>query len=379
MSACPVRTNVPEAMKLYKEGKYEEAAKLLFDNNPFSAITSQVCDWKRLCYGHCILNARNVPVRWYEIEMELSESYLENVSIAAGKEWEGRKVAIAGAGPAGITAAILLREKGFETTIFDDNPEIGGVLRYGIPQFRLDRKYLDQYVRILAEAGVIFKGNVKVGKDISVDDLGRNFDAVIIATGAILPRKLDIPGENNPNVIYALDYLKNPSSYRLGKKVIVIGGGNVTMDACRTAKREGHETWVYYRKTFENMPANSAEIAEAQAEGINFRLFEVPVEIKSGTVVMRKCENITNPDGSISTKMIDGSDEEVPYDTLIIAISAKVDRSIIGTSRAMGNVFSAGDFRLGARTVVEAVESAKTAIAEMTDYLNARQKKDTSF
>jgi glutamate synthase (NADPH/NADH) small chain len=375
-------------MQQYRDGNFDDAAKMLFENNPFSAITCQVCDWHKLCFGHCVLNARKVPVRWYEIENELSTAYLEKVHLQAGNG-KGQKVAIVGGGPAGMTAAIKLREAGFSITIFDSNERLGGVLRYGIPQFRLDKKYVDQYERICSEMGIKFKGNTFVGKDITVASLRQDFDAVFIATGAILPRKLDIPGEDNPKVIYALDYLKNPKSYNLGKKVIVVGGGNVTMDASRTANRNGHETWVYYRKTFENMPANSIEVEEAKAEGVNFQVFEVPVEVKDETLVMRNCENVVSDDGKVHTRMIEGTDHEVAYDSLIIAISANIDHSIFGDEKpdfdekgwlivdnynqtSIPGLFVAGDFLLGPQTVVEAVESAKKASEGIEKYLSGR-------
>ncbi len=383
-AACAVRTDVPTAMKLYREGRMEEAGKILFENNPFSAITSRVCDWNKTCYGHCVLNAKKVPVKWHEIEAEIAGDYLFHAHITIG-ETNGKKVAIVGAGPAGITAAIKLRELGCNVTIYDENQKLGGVLRYGIPEFRLSRKYIEQYDRILDEAGITFIGNTRLGRDLRLDDLRENHDAVFIATGAAIPRRLDIPGEDNQDIIYALDYLKNPDSYKLGKNVLVIGGGNVTMDASRTALRKGHDVTVYYRKTFENMPANSLEVDEAREEGVKFCLFEVPVAIEGHEAVMRKCENVVRPDGRISTKMIEGSDHKVPFDNMLVAISASIDTTIFGQSApeikggwitaderqqtSLPGVFIAGDLILGPATVVEAVASAKTAVAGIMEYL----------
>ena len=332
-AACAVETDVPAIIKLYREGQYEEAASILYKNNPFSAITSLVCDWSKSCYGHCILNAKKNPVAWHEIEAELSCDYIFKAHATVGPE-KGKKVAIIGGGPAGITAALRLREEGIDVTIFDKNEKSGGVLRYGIPEFRLDRSYVDQYDRLIEEAGVTFKGNVNVGGngegDISLQELAAAYDAVLIAGGAAIPRRLDIPGEDIPDIIYALDYLKSPDSYTLGHKVLVIGGGNVTMDACRTANRKGHDTYVYYRKSYENMPANSAEVKEAIEEGVKFHIFEVPVAIRDHKAVMRKCENVTSADGRVSTKMIDGTDHEVEFDSMLVAISANVDLGIFG-------------------------------------------------
>ena len=386
-AACAVRTDVPAAMKLYREGMAEDAASLLFRNNPFSAVTSLVCDWKKNCYGHCVLNARKTPVAWHEIEAELSCSYLFNAHVTAGHD-NGKKVAIIGGGPAGITAALSLREKGCSVTIFDRNAEPGGVLRYGIPGFRLNCSYIEQYDRILAEAGVTFRGNTDIGGDgnMSFDKIAASYDAVLIAGGAAIPRRLDIPGEDCSDIIYALDYLKSPESYKLGRKVLVIGGGNVTMDACRTARKAGHDTYVYYRKSFENMPANSLEVKEAIAEGVKFCLFEVPVAIREHKAVMRRCENVIREDGRVSTRMIEGTDHEVDFDSMLVAISASVDYSIFGSQTgikteggrpvtdelqqtSLPGVFLAGDFILGPATVVEAVASAKKAVQGILNHL----------
>lgn len=376
--ACPVNTAVPECMSLYREGRYEEAAAILFKNNPFSAITSQVCDWQKLCMGHCVLNARKEPVRWHDIEQELSTEYLRNVHIEKG-ESKGRRVAVIGAGPAGISASLWLSEAGIDVTLFDRFERIGGVLRYGIPDFRLDKSYVDEYERLLSEAGVCFRG----GEDIDGERFSairKEYDAVLVTSGAWKARKLRIPGEDSSNLIYALDYLASPSSYDIKGKVIVVGGGNVTMDACRTALRQGCDTYVYYRKTFENMPANSLEVSEAREEGVKFVLFRVPVEIRNGNIaVMRLCENYTRQDGSVATRMIEGQDEEVSFDTMIVAVSENVDYGIFSVDTpqvdeggwivcddiqqtTLHGVFLAGDFHTGPKTVVHAVASARTAV-----------------
>lgn len=386
-AACAVRTDVPAAMKLYREGRLEEAGRLLFSNNPFSAVTGRVCDWSKSCYGHCVLNARKVPVKWHEIESEISGEYLFHASVTPGAS-NGKRVAVVGAGPAGITAAFILREKGFDVTLYDENRLPGGVLRYGIPEFRLSHRYIGQYDRIIADAGIGFRGGVRIGRDMTLAQLRAENDAVFVAAGASIPRRLDIPGEDSPNIIYALDYLKDPDSYELGRRVIVIGGGNVTMDASRTALREGHDVTVYYRKTFENMPANSLEVEDAKTEGVKFCVFEVPVAVRGNVAVMRKCENRVNPDGRVSTKMIDGSDHEVEFDSMLVAISASVDYSIFGEDvkslemnggwpvtdefqqTSLPGVFIAGDFILGPATVVEAVASAKKATEGICRYLS---------
>ena len=381
LQGCPVHTPVPECMLLYREGKLDQAGELLFENNPLTAVTSQVCDWKQFCYGHCVLNVKQVPVRWYEIEQEISTAYLfRHKLVRRSEELQGKRIALVGAGPVGIASAVWLYEAGATVTLFDANPRMGGVLRYGIPAFRLDKKYCDAYEALLTSAGIEFKGGYELGRDGSLSDLMADYDAVILGAGAEKPATLHIPGEEK--AVQALPFLKDPSAFNLGKKVIVIGGGNVAMDACRTAVRQGCETWVYYRKTFENMPANPLEVEEAKADGVQFKVFQAPVEVREGGVVFRDCENVQPEDGGrVVTRIIDGTDHFVPCDTLLTAISEKPDFDLFagtpavmnqwgwpsvdeaGKVEGLSNVWLAGDFLLGPKTVVEAVASARTAVS----------------
>lgn len=381
LQGCPVHTPVPESMLLYREGKLDQAGELLFENNPLTAVTSQVCDWKQFCYGHCVLNVKQVPVRWYEIEQEISTAYLfRHKLVRRGEELQGKRIALVGAGPVGIASAVWLYEAGATVTLFDANPRMGGVLRYGIPAFRLDKKYCDAYEVLLTAAGIEFRGGYELGRDGSLSDLMADYDAVILGAGAEKPATLHIPGEEK--AVQALPFLKDPSAFNLGKKVIVIGGGNVAMDACRTAVRQGCETWVYYRKTFENMPANPLEVEEAKADGVQFKVFQAPVEVREGGVVFRDCENVQPEDGGrVVTRIIEGTDHFVPCDTLLTAISEKPDFDLFagtpavmnqwgwpsvdeaGKVEGLSNVWLAGDFLLGPKTVVEAVASARTAVS----------------
>lgn len=390
-SACAVHTDIPAAMNLYLEGKTEEAARLLFENNPLSAITCQVCDWNKMCFGHCILNVKKAPVHWYWIEQEISMNFLKNVHLECAPD-NGKKVSIVGAGPAGIVAAIELLQKGFSVTMFDDHERVGGVLRYGIPEFRLDNAYIDEYERILREAPLFkFKGRVRIGKNIPLKVIRSISDAVLIATGAAVPRRMNIPGEDNPHVIPALTYLDNPDAYVLGKKVIVVGGGNVAMDASRTAVKNGHDTYLLYRKDFENMPANTIEVEEAMKDGVKFRVLQTPVEIKTvgdeNIAVVKDCQTVVKPDGQLSTEIIDGTEHETGFDDMIIAVSETVDYGIFGQQKpetvggngspkvngiqqtSYSDVFLAGDFLYGPKTVVAAVHSAKIAVQGIITYL----------
>ena len=365
LQGCPVHTPVPECMLLYRQGQLEEAGRMLFANNPLSAVTSQVCDWKQFCYGHCVLNVKQVPVKWYEIEQEISGAYLFQHKLERkSAQLEGKKVAVVGAGPAGIAATVWLFEMGADVHLYDANPRMGGVLRYGIPAFRLDKKYCDAYEKMFADAGISFHGNVEVGKEVTLKALSADYSAVLVAAGAESPATLGIPGEENS--VQALPFLKNPESFTLGKKVIVIGGGNVAMDACRTAVRRGSETWVYYRKTFENMPANPMEVEEAKEDGVQFKVFQAPVEVKEGGVVFCDCENVQPEDGSrVITRIIEGTEHFVPCDTLITAISEKPDPALREAAQGMPNVWLCGDFLTGPATVVAAVASARSAVEEI--------------
>ena len=369
LEGCPVHTPIPECMLLYRQGRLDEAGELLFRNNPMTAVTSLVCDWKQFCFGHCVLNVKQMPVRWYEVEQEISGRYLESVRLERrSQEFAGRRIAIVGAGPAGLSAAVWLYEAGAEVVLYDANPRMGGVLRYGIPAFRLDKKYCDAYEKILADAGVAFRGGVELGRDVALQELSASCDAVLLAAGAEKPAQLNIPGEERS--VQALPFLKDPSAYKLGRKVIVIGGGNVAMDACRTAVRQGAETWVYYRKTFENMPANPLEVEEAKADGVQFKVFQAPVEVKEGGVVFRDCENVVPEDGGrVITRIIEGTDHFVECDTLLVAISEKPDPELQEAAKGFKNVFSAGDFLTGPATVVQAVASAREAIDNMKTIL----------
>ena len=357
MIGCPVHTAIPECIRLYKEGRLKEAGEILFNNNPFSAVTSIVCNYKSFCYGACVLNAKKDPVRWYEIEQEISNEFLKAFHPDVTQK-NDQKIAIIGAGPAGLSAAIFLAQKGYNVTVYDKEERIGGVLRYGIPGFRLDKSIVDEYERILKEYDISYHGNIEIGKDITLSNIRKEVDAVIVATGAIK--------EN---------------------KVVVIGGGNVAMDAARSAKRMGKDTYVYYRKTFENMPANPIEVEEAIDEGVKFEVFEAPVEVKDSSVIFRKCENVTDENGKLRTKILENTDHEVTLDALLVAAGETIDLSVFGEElpelnkwhypevdetnmTSLDGVFVAGDFILGAKTVVEAIASTKTAVNGIENYLN---------
>lgn len=380
---CPVSTDIPKIIELYLNGENLKAQKLLFDNNPFSAICSIVCDHQRQCFGNCVLNFKKVPIHFYEIEQELSIPYLKEVHFTKNKITK-EKIAIVGGGPAGISCALLLSDQGYDVTIYEANDKLGGVLTYGIPDFRLSKDLVNQYARILKEKGVKIRLNCHIGHTISLVELKQDYDGIILAVGAGDAKMMHIPNETRYNVHYAIDYLKAPESFDLGKKVIVLGGGNVAMDACHMANRQGYDTYVYYRKTFEDMPANKNEVEEAINEGIKFKTFEVPIAIDDTGMVFAKGENILDENGRKKTKIIENTEHHVDCDSIIVAVSQTLHidfpelklnkwnfyETNQGHMTSMDKIFVCGDAYLGAKTVVSAVEDAKEVVREVINSFN---------
>lgn len=226
---CPITTAIPEVIELFKEGKIAKAGEVLFKNNPLSLVCAIVCPHEDQCSGNCIRGIKDEPVSFFEIEKHVSKYYLENIRFEKEKELD-EMVAIVGGGPAGITIAFILAQKGYKVTIFDSHDKIGGVLRYGIPEFRLPKDIIDSYEERLIELGVKIRPNTLIGPVLTLDKLfDDGYKAIFIGTGVWNPKTLDIKGETLGNVHYAIDYLKSPDTYRLGDKVCVIGAGDVAM------------------------------------------------------------------------------------------------------------------------------------------------------
>ena len=387
---CPINTSIPEVITLYKEGKIEEAGEILFNNNPLSAICAIVCPHENQCKGNCIRGIKGEPIHFHEIECEVSTKYLENVKFEKSEN-NGTKVAVVGAGPAGITVAFELAKKGYDVTIFEKNEKIGGILTYGIPAFRLPKSYITLLEKHLKELGVKIKINSLIGKVITLDNLFEDgFKSIFIGTGVWNPRKLNVPGESLAHVHYAIDYLRSTALYDLGDNVVVIGAGNVAMDVARSAKFNGSKNvHVYYRRDFSDMTATKHEIQEAKEEDVIFNTFKAPVKITEEGVEFVDTKKQENSDGSVSLVTIEGSNTLVKCDSVLIA-TGQVPRDTIvknntglevkrggllltddnGQTTRKG-VYACGDVSHGAKTVIEAVVAGKQIASSIDEYLKS--------
>ena len=386
---CPISTEIPEVIRLFKEGKLDEAGEILFENNPLSAVCAIVCPHEDQCKGNCIRGIKGEPIPFCEMEEFISLKYLKNVKLEKVGNRDER-IAIIGAGPAGITLSIILARKGFKVTLFDAHEKIGGVLRYGIPEYRLHNSIIDRYEEILIELGVKIRPNTLIGPVRTLDKLFFDgYKAVFIGTGVWNPKTLNIKGESLGNVHYAIDYLKSPNVYNLGKKVAVIGAGNVAMDAARVAKRNGaEEVYILYRKGFENMPCTRAELEEAKEDDVNFELFKAPIELTEQGVKYIETKNEVSEDGKVSTITIEGTEGMFECDSVIIAVSQSPRKNIVANTTGLdtnkwgllltddkghttrNGVFASGDVVTGANTVVHAVSYAKIVAESIEEYCN---------
>ena len=247
-TGCPISTNIPTMIRLFKEGKVKDAGQMLFENNPLSVVCSLVCDHKKQCEGHCVLARRGQGIHISSIENYISNAVLDTLEVPMAPK-NGKMVAVIGAGPAGITIAIEMAKKGYSVTIFDSKDKIGGVLQYGIPDFRLPKTILARYKKKLEAMGILVRPNTTIGGALVIDDLFRDgYKAIFIGTGVWRPKKLAVPGESLGNVHFAIDFLANPSAYNLGEDIAIIGAGNTAMDVARTILRSGHHNVTIYAR-----------------------------------------------------------------------------------------------------------------------------------
>ena len=266
---CPINTPIPDMIQLFLQNQLEAAGEMLFLNNPLSIVCSLVCDHEKQCEGHCVLGRKGMPVHISSIENYISDAYLDRLSPVLPAS-SGKRAAIIGSGPAGITIAVLLAQKGHDVTIFESRERIGGVLRYGIPAFRLPKTILDRYKTQLLKMGIHIRPNTSIGGALTVDDLQRDgYQAIFIGTGVWRPKKLGIPGESLGHVHFAIDYLVDPDVYDLGEHLAVIGAGNSAMDVARTALRKGTKK-VSVLCRGPKAAASQREVDYAVADGVEF-------------------------------------------------------------------------------------------------------------
>ncbi|MPQ44943.1 NAD(P)-dependent oxidoreductase [Clostridium tarantellae] len=390
---CPISTPIPQIIELFKNNEVEKAGEILFNNNPMSIVCSIVCPHENQCLGNCIKGIKDTSVKFYEIENFISKEYLKNIKLNSTKK-NGDKIAVVGSGPAGITLSIILAQKGYDVTLFEKNEKIGGVLRYGIPEFRLSRDIVDKFEEILKDLKIKIKTNTLVGPVITVDKLlADGYKAIFIGTGVWNPKSLNIKGETLGHVHYAIDYLKSPEKYNLGKKVAVIGAGNVAMDAARSAKHYGSsDVHIVYRRAESDMPATQFEIKEAKEDGIIFDTFKAPLEIKDSGILTTKTKKIENEDGSVKIVTIENTEELFQCDSIIIAVSQAPKSNIVDNTNGLEvcksgliltnekchttreGIFACGDVVSGAKTVIEAVVNAKTAANSIDEYCKSLKK-----
>ena len=387
---CPIDTPIPTVIRLLKENKLDEAGAMLFENNPLTTVCSLICNHENQCEGHCVLGRKGAPVHFSAIENYISDAYAPKMTNGPA-ESNGKRVAIVGSGPAGLTIAIILARYGYQVTIFESKDKIGGVLRYGIQDFRLPKSVLDdlQY-RHIELKGIKIRPNTRIGDAISIDDLFRDgYKAIFIGTGVWKPNSLHIKGETFGNVHFAINYLNNPDVYKLGERVIVIGAGNAAMDVARTVLRKGSRKATCFSIT-EKVAASEYEYSYARLDGVHFNFNYRPLEIFDNGVQFIKVKE--NDDGTFED--IEGTEEFFKADSVIISISqgprdviAKATKGLDVNSRgllvadesgqtSMPGVFASGDVVNGARTVVEAVAHSKIVAETMHRYIESLSEEE---
>ena len=402
ITGCPVNINIPAFIAEVKEGNFEKASQVIGESSALPAVCGRVCPQESQCEGKCILGIKGEPVSIGKLERFTADWARENnIAPIPAKEKKGKKVAVIGSGPAGLTCAGDLAKMGYDVKIFEALHEAGGVLVYGIPEFRLPKQTVVAHeVDNVKKLGVEIETNVIIGKSITIDELinEEGYDAVFIGSGAGLPKFMGIPGEQANGVFSANEFLTRNNLMKAfrddydtpihqGKKVAVIGGGNVAMDAARTALRLGAETYIVYRRSEKELPARVEEVHHAKEEGIQFHLLRNPKEIlvdENGWVKglrVIKME-LGEPDESGRRRPVEvpGSEYDLDVDTVIMALGTSPNPLISSTTKGLDvnkwqciiadenngattkeGVYAGGDAVTGAATVILAMGAGKAA------------------
>jgi glutamate synthase (NADPH) small chain len=411
IGGCPVAIDIPAFIQCVKAGEFEQAAKVIAQSSALPAVCGRVCPQEVQCEERCVLGIKGEAVSIGKLERFVADwSREHNVDLSERKPKNGKKVAVIGSGPAGLTAAGDLAKLGYEVTIFEALHEPGGVLVYGIPEFRLPKDtVVKTEIENLKKLGVKIETNVIIGRTVTIDELinDEKFDAVFVGSGAGLPKFMGIPGENLNGVYSANEFLTRnnlmkafkadyDTPIRPGKKVAVVGGGNVAMDAARTALRLGAEVHIVYRRSEEELPARVEEVHHAKEEGIIFNLLTNPVEIlgdEKGWVKGMKCVKMElgEPDASGRRRPveIEGSEFVIDVDTVIMSLGTSPNPLISSTTKGLDitkrqclvadeetglttkeKVYAGGDAVTGAATVILAMGAGKKAAKAIDEYLS---------
>lgn len=415
IQGCPVSIDIPAFIQEVKEGNIEEAYKVIGKSSALPAICGRVCPQETQCEGRCIRGIKGDPVSIGKLERFVADYALENDIKPVGAEtMNGHKVAVIGSGPAGLTCAGDLAKKGYDVTVFEALHELGGVLVYGIPEFRLPKqKIVAKEIEKVKELGVKFESNVVIGKSTTIDQLmeEEGFEAVFIGSGAGLPMFMGIPGENANGVFSANEYLTRSNLMKAfddsydtlivaGKKVAVVGGGNVAMDAARTALRLGADVHIVYRRSEAELPARVEEVHHAKEEGVIFDLLTNPKKINvdqngnitSMTVIKME---LGEPDASGRRRPVEipGSEYDIEVDTVIMSLGTSPNPLISSTTKGLETnrrkcivadeedgqtskegVFAGGDAVTGAATVILAMGAGKAGAKGIDEYLKGKDK-----
>ncbi len=409
IQGCPVSVNIPKFLNLLAEGRMADAAQCLLGDNALPGVTGRVCPQETQCEIECVRGAKGQPVGIGYLERYVADwARTHPDQLADGKtEPSGRSVAIVGSGPSGLTAAGELVKRGHDVTIFEALHKPGGVLVYGIPEFRLPKKIVAQEVERLQASGVKIECNTVIGRTYTVPELCERFDAVFIANGAGLPVFMNVPGENLKGVYSANEYLTRinlMAAWRFpdsdtpvlqGQRVAVVGGGNVAMDAVRTAKRLGaKEAMIVYRRTRHELPARAEEAHHAEEEGIRFEFLTAPVEVLgsdkrwvTGLKCVRMQLGAPDASGRARPEPVAGSEFVLACDVVVVAIGTRANPLLTATCpdlklnkygnivvaengmTSLPGVFAGGDIVRGAATVILAMGDGKRAAKAMDGYL----------
>ena len=414
MGGCPVHIHIPEFIDLVAEGKFEEAYQVISKSSALPAVCGRVCPQENQCEGLCVRGVKGEPVAIGRLERFVADWHNEHNSGVVNKpESNGHKVAVVGSGPAGLTCAGDLARLGYEVTIFEALHLAGGVLVYGIPEFRLPKSIVQKEIDGLKALGVKVETNIVVGRTISIPELMEEygFEAVFVGSGAGLPKFMNIPGENLKGVFSANEFLTRvnlmkayqPDSttpIKVSKNVAVVGGGNVAMDAARCALRLGAEhVYIVYRRGMEELPARHEEVEHAEEEGIIFKVLTNPTEIigdATGTVCGMKCVEMElgEPDASGRRRPVVKANSEhvLEVDCVIMSLGTSPNPLIKATTEGLATeswggiivneegatsvqgVYAGGDAVTGAATVILAMGAGKTAAAGIDEYIKGKSE-----